>query len=311
MASWLARAFGRSEGKKATPSPADNPDLHCSFCGLHRREVRKLVAGPQATICDSCIALCVHILDDESPGGGYPAELMLGHLADRPAHTPHAVVVPRLRAAIELAGGSPELLRRLVVVAIRFEAFATALDALAAIRADQRTSRDALDTAVLLSGEGRHGEALAKLAALDERALAGKDVLLYRLHRALADLEGGERGRVQLAVHRKTAVDLGPEVAALPAGGFDDALRAERLAVLALSMLGLGEHDLAESVARERIALQPGDALARELMARVLEARGDRAGATAARNEALERAHPDGALARRLRAAIAHGGPFR
>ena len=310
MASWLTRAFGRTEAKPATASPADNPNLSCSFCGLHRREVRKLVAGPQVTICDSCIALCVHILDEEAPGGLYPAELMLGHLAERPARTPHAVVVPRLRAIMQLAAGSPELLRRRVTVAMRFEAFATALEALSMIPPDQRTSRDALDAAVLLSGEGRHGEALAKLEALDERALTGKDGLLYRLHRALAELEGTECGRVQLAVHRKTAVDLGPELAALPGGGFDDALRAERLAVLALSMLGLGEPDLAETVARERIALQPGDAMAREIRARVLDARGDRAGATAARNDAIERAHPDGALARRLHAAIAHG-PFR
>jgi len=39
--------------------------LRCSFCGRSEREVQKLVAGRQALICDSCIALCV-----EAAGNG-------------------------------------------------------------------------------------------------------------------------------------------------------------------------------------------------------------------------------------------------
>src|SRR5438874_9968458 len=37
----------------------------CSFCGKSHAEVRKLIAGPGAYICDSCINVCKGILDKE------------------------------------------------------------------------------------------------------------------------------------------------------------------------------------------------------------------------------------------------------
>jgi len=40
--------------------------LFCSFCGKTQNEVRKLVAGPAAYICDECIELCRCIVDEES-----------------------------------------------------------------------------------------------------------------------------------------------------------------------------------------------------------------------------------------------------
>jgi ATP-dependent Clp protease ATP-binding subunit ClpX len=39
--------------------------LFCSFCGKTQNEVRKLVAGPAAYICDECIELCRCIIDEE------------------------------------------------------------------------------------------------------------------------------------------------------------------------------------------------------------------------------------------------------
>src|SRR4030043_293994 len=39
--------------------------LYCSFCGKMQSEVRKLVAGPTAYICDECIELCRYIIDEE------------------------------------------------------------------------------------------------------------------------------------------------------------------------------------------------------------------------------------------------------
>jgi hypothetical protein len=36
--------------------------LHCSFCGKSQHEVRKLIAGPTAFICDGCVKLCVQEL---------------------------------------------------------------------------------------------------------------------------------------------------------------------------------------------------------------------------------------------------------
>jgi len=40
--------------------------LYCSFCGKNQNEVRKLVAGPAAYICDECIELCRCIVEEES-----------------------------------------------------------------------------------------------------------------------------------------------------------------------------------------------------------------------------------------------------
>lgn len=43
-----------------------NEDIpRCTFCGKTERQVRKLVAGPNASICDECIALCVDIISEE------------------------------------------------------------------------------------------------------------------------------------------------------------------------------------------------------------------------------------------------------
>ena len=39
--------------------------LYCSFCGKNQNEVKKLVAGPTAYICDECIELCRCIVDEE------------------------------------------------------------------------------------------------------------------------------------------------------------------------------------------------------------------------------------------------------
>ncbi|WP_314686852.1 ATP-dependent Clp protease ATP-binding subunit ClpX [uncultured Bifidobacterium sp.] len=37
----------------------------CTFCGKSEHQVRKLVTGPSAAICDECIALCVEIISEE------------------------------------------------------------------------------------------------------------------------------------------------------------------------------------------------------------------------------------------------------
>ncbi len=40
-------------------------ELRCSFCHKNQREVKKLIAGPSAYICDECIALCNEIIEEE------------------------------------------------------------------------------------------------------------------------------------------------------------------------------------------------------------------------------------------------------
>jgi hypothetical protein len=37
----------------------------CTFCLKAGTQVRRMVAGPEALICDECIGLCVDVLDDE------------------------------------------------------------------------------------------------------------------------------------------------------------------------------------------------------------------------------------------------------
>ena len=37
----------------------------CMFCGKSENQVRKLVTGSGAAICDECIELCVDIISEE------------------------------------------------------------------------------------------------------------------------------------------------------------------------------------------------------------------------------------------------------
>jgi ClpX C4-type zinc finger/Glyoxalase superfamily protein len=39
--------------------------LYCAFCGKSPHEVRKLIAGPTAFICDECVDLCTGIIEPE------------------------------------------------------------------------------------------------------------------------------------------------------------------------------------------------------------------------------------------------------
>ena len=41
-------------------------EAHCSFCGKAKHEVKKLIAGQDANICNECIELCEDLLDDTS-----------------------------------------------------------------------------------------------------------------------------------------------------------------------------------------------------------------------------------------------------
>ena len=50
-------------------------DLRCSFCGKAAADVRKLLAGPAAFICDECVSACVEILarDKDAEAGAEDA----------------------------------------------------------------------------------------------------------------------------------------------------------------------------------------------------------------------------------------------
>ncbi len=51
--------------KKGKDDRSGQGVLFCSFCGKMQSEVRKLVAGPTAYICDECIELCRYIIEEE------------------------------------------------------------------------------------------------------------------------------------------------------------------------------------------------------------------------------------------------------
>ena len=42
----------------------DEKSIRCSFCGKHQDQVRRIIAGPGAYICNECVHLCMSILDD-------------------------------------------------------------------------------------------------------------------------------------------------------------------------------------------------------------------------------------------------------
>ena len=43
--------------------------LYCSFCGKSQHEVRKLISGLSAFICDECVELCVSIIREAKTRG--------------------------------------------------------------------------------------------------------------------------------------------------------------------------------------------------------------------------------------------------
>ena len=41
-------------------------EIHCSFCEKSRHDVRKIIAGRSANICDECVEVCNDITADDS-----------------------------------------------------------------------------------------------------------------------------------------------------------------------------------------------------------------------------------------------------
>jgi len=95
--------------------PTDsNEQLLCSFCGKSQHEVKKLIAGTSVYICNECVDLCKHIIDD----GGRPkdvldvADEMFDYLANMgfppgqsPTSSPFGVVPARVFIRYQDHGG--------------------------------------------------------------------------------------------------------------------------------------------------------------------------------------------------------------
>lgn len=56
----------RFRRRAASASKVTSP-LTCSFCGKHRRQVNRLIAGPGVFICDECVVLCVEVIAERPP----------------------------------------------------------------------------------------------------------------------------------------------------------------------------------------------------------------------------------------------------
>lgn len=46
------------------PKDERSKPVRCNFCGKHQEQVRRLIAGPGACICNECVNLCLTILND-------------------------------------------------------------------------------------------------------------------------------------------------------------------------------------------------------------------------------------------------------
>lgn len=53
-------------GDDTTGEEKKQAQFFCAFCGKSQDEVRRLVAGPEVSICNECINLCVDVLRDEN-----------------------------------------------------------------------------------------------------------------------------------------------------------------------------------------------------------------------------------------------------
>jgi hypothetical protein len=52
---------------------ADGDVMRCSFCNKSQFEIERLVAARQATICDSCVRVCLEIVGPEPSSGSVTA----------------------------------------------------------------------------------------------------------------------------------------------------------------------------------------------------------------------------------------------
>ena len=44
----------------------DKKDVRCSFCGRTQDEVKRLIAGPNAYICNDCVGICADLINEEN-----------------------------------------------------------------------------------------------------------------------------------------------------------------------------------------------------------------------------------------------------
>ena len=58
--------MSKDDGDNNNSGDKKQTHFFCAFCGKSQDEVRRLVAGPEVSICNECINLCVDVLRDEN-----------------------------------------------------------------------------------------------------------------------------------------------------------------------------------------------------------------------------------------------------
>ena len=83
----------------------DKKDVRCSFCGRMQDEVKRLIAGPNAYICNECVNICAELIEEEMESAENAERLALEGDLPTPAEMKAALdqyVIGQDRAKIAL-----------------------------------------------------------------------------------------------------------------------------------------------------------------------------------------------------------------
>lgn len=83
----------------------DKKEIRCSFCGRSQDEVKRLIAGPNAYICNDCVSICADLVESEVEDGATEDRFHLEGGLPKPAEMKAALdeyVIGQDRAKIAL-----------------------------------------------------------------------------------------------------------------------------------------------------------------------------------------------------------------
>ena len=83
----------------------DKKEVRCSFCGRTQDEVKRLIAGPNAYICNECVEICADLIDEDEETVAEEARFQLDEELPTPAEMKAALdqyVIGQDRAKVAL-----------------------------------------------------------------------------------------------------------------------------------------------------------------------------------------------------------------